>query len=64
MAEKLTYTIAQVCSAANFGRTTVYALIGTGALRAVKVGRRTMVLADDLKQFLQNLPAAPSKIVK
>ena len=52
--EKLTYTIAEVCSAANFGRTTVYVLIGTGALRAVKVGRRTMVLADDLKQFLQN----------
>jgi excisionase family DNA binding protein len=61
MAEKLTYTIAEVCSAGNFGRTTAYAAIRAGSLRAVKVGRRTIVLANDLNDFLQNLPQVHPK---
>jgi excisionase family DNA binding protein len=60
MAEKLTYTIAEVCSVGNFGRTTAYAAIKAGTLRAVKVGRRTIVLAKDLDEFLQNLPPVHS----
>jgi excisionase family DNA binding protein len=57
MNEKLAFSIAEVCASANLGRTTAYHLIKTGALRAVKVGRRTVVLAEDLNKFLSSLPS-------
>jgi excisionase family DNA binding protein len=53
----LAYTIAEVCRLANIGRTAVYSEINSGALRAVKRGRRTLVLAEDLRHWLENLPA-------
>ncbi|MBR1282939.1 helix-turn-helix domain-containing protein [Bradyrhizobium sp. AUGA SZCCT0177] len=58
MNEKLAFSIAEVCATANFGRTTAYQFIKTGALRAVKMGRRTVVLSEDLRSFLSNLPSA------
>jgi hypothetical protein len=61
MREKLTYSIADICAAGNFGRTTAFGAIKTGALRAVKVGRRTIILDEDFKAFLKSLPEATSK---
>jgi hypothetical protein len=61
MREKLTHSIPDVCAAGNFGRTTAFGFIKTGALRAVKVGRRTIVLDEDFKAFLKSLPEATSK---
>jgi excisionase family DNA binding protein len=53
----LAYSIAEACSVARAGRTALYEAIRSGALRAVKRGRRTIVLADDLRRYLENLPA-------
>jgi excisionase family DNA binding protein len=53
----LAYSIAEACSAARAGRTALYEAIRSGALRAVKRGRRTIVLADDLRRYLESLPA-------
>ena len=58
MSEKLAYSVAELCAAANFGRTTAFAAIRSGALRAVKVGSRTLILAEDLRKYLSSLPAA------
>jgi excisionase family DNA binding protein len=57
----LAYSIAEACSVARAGRTSLYEAIRSGALRAVKRGRRTTVLADDLRHYLENLPVVVPK---
>lgn len=53
---KLAYSVAEVCAAANFGRTSLYAAIKAGALTTRKMGRRTIILREDLEKFLNSLP--------
>src|SRR5262249_35678848 len=53
----LAYSIAQACEIANIGRTSIYKAISTRQLIARKNGRRTVILADDLRRWLQSLPA-------
>jgi excisionase family DNA binding protein len=55
------YSIPQVMKASNRGRTSIYAEIKSGKLRAVKRGRRTLILTEDLRKWLDSLPeiAAP-----
>ena len=49
-------TIAEVCAASRIGRTRIYEAIRAGELRARKHGRRTLVLIDDLRRWLESLP--------
>jgi excisionase family DNA binding protein len=57
----LAFSVAEACLAARAGRTALYEAIRSGALRAVKRGRRTIVLADDLRRYLESLPAVAPK---
>jgi len=52
----LAYTIAEACNVTRTGKTALYQAIKTGELRAVKRGRRTLVLPADLKEWIEKLP--------
>jgi excisionase family DNA binding protein len=51
-------SIEDFCDRYGIGRTTVYEEIRSGRLKAVKVGRRTLVPEEAGKDWLRSLPAA------
>src|SRR5580693_6685738 len=61
MRDRLAYTIAEAAEAAATGRTALYEAIASGDLPARKRGRRTLVLAVDLRSWLEKLPALELK---
>ena len=67
MEKPAAYTIAQALVELSIGRDKLYKLIKGGRLPARKLGRKTLILADDLRAFLESLPAiedAPPVIVR
>jgi excisionase family DNA binding protein len=52
MPDKLAYTVEETLAAIGIGRTTLYKMIGEGKLRAVKMGGRTLILADSLRTLI------------
>jgi excisionase family DNA binding protein len=61
MVEPLAYSIAEACVMARIGRTALYKEIKFGRLRAVKRGKRTLILHDDLRRHVEGLPAVSNK---
>ena len=56
--EPLTVTIEGAKSALGIGTTKLYELINAGELRTVKLGRRTLVRTDSIRELVDRLGAA------
>lgn len=54
--EPLAHTVQDASRRSKCGRTLIYSEIRSGALKARKVGRRTINLDEDLKEWLRSLP--------
>ncbi|MHB2208533.1 helix-turn-helix domain-containing protein [Methylobacterium sp. CM6257] len=52
----LSYGIAEAVKVSGVGRSFLYEQIKSGRLKARKLGRRTLILADDLQSWLSALP--------
>jgi excisionase family DNA binding protein len=50
-------SIAEFCERYGPSRSTTYDLIKRGRLRALKLGKRTIITEDDAENFLRCLPA-------
>jgi excisionase family DNA binding protein len=61
MSNQLAYSINDACALIGIGRTALYEDIARGELRAIKRGRRTLILADDLLAWLDTLPSINQK---
>ena len=59
------FAIREFCLRYGIGRTHAYQEIAAGRLRAVKVGRRTLVTHDDAEAWLAALPELkkPSRLI-
>jgi excisionase family DNA binding protein len=49
-------SILEACRIAGIGRTKIYQAIADKSLKARKFGKRTIILRDDLQDFLAALP--------
>lgn len=58
-ASPLAFTVAEAVRVSGLGRSTIYALCAEGKLRRRCCGRRTLIMADDLRAFLASLPEPP-----
>jgi excisionase family DNA binding protein len=61
MPDPLAFTIPQAITTAGVRKTSLYAAIKRGDLRARKSGRRTLILRDDLNAWLERLPTLELK---
>lgn len=51
--EKLLYRPEEAAEALGVGRTTVYALLASGEIESLTVGRRRLIPKDALEKFVQ-----------
>lgn len=60
MDDKVFLTVDEVVAATGIGRTKVFALMRSGDLKSVKIGRRTLIKPDDLKLFASTCASRPA----
>ena len=58
--QKPAYSVNELLAMLPIGRTSLYAAIKAGKLKATKLGKKTLFLASDIAEFLANLPTMKS----
>lgn len=57
--ERLAYTPHEACAALRIGRTKLYELLGSGHIKAVALGGKTLIPREALDAFMASLPSIP-----
>jgi excisionase family DNA binding protein len=52
----MVYSVTEACELARMSRSVFYEALNAGALKAIKRGARTLVLASELERYLGSLP--------
>lgn len=55
---KLAVSIPEAVEMSGLGRSYIYRLFNEGKLTRRKSGKRTLILVEDLKRYLESLPVA------
>lgn len=58
---KIAYSIAEFCELVSLGRTGTFKEIRLQRLKAIKVGRRTLIPAAEVKAWLERMGATPAE---
>ena len=58
---ELAFSISEAARLVGLGRTSLYAAISRGELAIRKCGRRSLVLSEDLKNWVTRLPSPDQK---
>jgi excisionase family DNA binding protein len=64
MIEKIGYSVDEAVEASGIGRTTLYELMRSGELESIKVGRRRIILAEDIRAYLDSQRASAQDMAK
>ena len=59
---QLSLSIEEAATITGIGKTKLYEVINSGALRARKLGKRTIILKTDIEEFLGNLESYSSTV--
>ncbi len=49
-------TISEACETIRIGRTKFYQFLNSGDIKAVKIGKKTLIPVSELENFINNLP--------
>ena len=60
MSDTLAYTIPDACRISAASRSAIYRAVKSGDLTLRKRGTRSLIMADELRRWLQSLPVASS----
>jgi len=55
--QKELFTIPECCKTLNLGPTTLYKYINQKRIRAVKLGKKTLIPRDAIDEFIASLPS-------
>jgi len=56
MSTPIAYTVKEACAVSRTGKTTLYGAIRRRDLVARKLGKKTLILEDDLRRRIEQLP--------
>ena len=54
--KKIAITIPEACAVSGLGRSSLYEIFKEGKLKPRKHGKRTLILLEDLENYLRSLP--------
>lgn len=52
--EPVSYSVADAKAALGIGRSKIYELMNSGVLRRVKIGRKTLIPASDIRALIED----------